>query len=890
MEYDVDFEIAKPYYRRYPAAHFPMDYTHIHSYDYDERLFSDMNMLDSTGRSIIYYYYQTLLKARAQGHNINLLSVNRHLHRRGYGNLASLTVRQGESSANDRIIYDHFVETILPNMFSKKWKESVIVIVHGLRSLGLFAGLYSLAKEDYLAEFSKQLRAFRLDGPCGPLSRPFQRGWSVCSAIGPGFLADDRPADLFKYLTANGNGGLPEFTPSEYLGEVFALVPHQGGAYGSNSDSAKSPSSHAEAGKSFGSRSKDAEQLLADFHAEIAGTHFSQRGDDGAGSSDYASTSAHGIRTVKIDHIDEQQILDAMSLPRDQYFRRHDIYVLGCFERKKTVYTQQARALTLVHALFKAGKITPKTKIAIVGGGISGMAAAVAASEIGARVVVVEKADSLVPVQSNCKHRWLHPGFYDWPAAGCSEEETNFPIGALNWRADRADLVFNCLIKQFFAYKEKKNRDSEDRTKFNVFLNWPVRMILWDRLNGKHTICCRRFENLESKTLERYDALVPGSGFIDRNDSTAWKNASAELIREIQFLGDRGKAPVQQGDPADMAAPGVRVPGIGFPGNQLRELGPYEIVDCDILIFATGFGREDPEHEIRDMNLEAGALLNGSYWDTDSDAMGAAGRRESAAAGQERAADVAEAERKRHGIYIVSGSGDGALIDILRLCIREFSDPAWHLDFIRRMNEAITVELGGAIWSNRREILVHADELRQLFESDAFRLTEGESERLRQIENTMKGFDVDVFLDLFNIELNDVVVYNISMDPQPFWADSAVAHRLLIWCLHKKNRVRFIRGQIVGYKSGNVGAVLVQRTNTGKTREFEARGVVIRHGVGRQAAEFLEIQGLLVPDRDDKRTSDIVADDGRRLVSLLRLSNALHPETEKFFRHTVKHI
>jgi hypothetical protein len=160
MEYDVDFEIAKPYYRRRPGAYFPMEYTHIHRYDFDDRLLADMNALDQDGRAILHYYYGLIQKNDERG--IKLFSVNRHFHRREYGNLPSLSFRPAEGPPDETIIYDHFVETILPNVFSKDWQHTVIVIVHGLRLLGTFAGLYCLSQPEYLAGLRQRLQIFRV--------------------------------------------------------------------------------------------------------------------------------------------------------------------------------------------------------------------------------------------------------------------------------------------------------------------------------------------------------------------------------------------------------------------------------------------------------------------------------------------------------------------------------------------------------------------------------------------------------------------------------------------------------------------------------------------------------------------------------------------------------
>ena len=68
--------------------------------------------------------------------------------------------------------------------------------------------------------------------------------------------------------------------------------------------------------------------------------------------------------------------------------RWYGLYVLGCYDRTKTVYVQQCRALTLVHALFEAGELRPGGSLGIIGGGAAGVTAAAAAATKGARVIL----------------------------------------------------------------------------------------------------------------------------------------------------------------------------------------------------------------------------------------------------------------------------------------------------------------------------------------------------------------------------------------------------------------------------------------------------------------------------------------------------------------------
>lgn len=117
-----------------------------------------------------------------------------------------------------------------------------------------------------------------------------------------------------------------------------------------------------------------------------------------------------------------------------------NVFVLGCFARAVTIYSQQVRALNLIDALVKEGRLTRRSKVAVVGGGIGGLSAAGAAAVRGAhKVVVFERASELMPVQRDAPSRFVHPRIYEWPWVPFGEDEAGLPI--LNWKADEANAV-----------------------------------------------------------------------------------------------------------------------------------------------------------------------------------------------------------------------------------------------------------------------------------------------------------------------------------------------------------------------------------------------------------------------------------------------------------------
>lgn len=124
-----------------------------------------------------------------------------------------------------------------------------------------------------------------------------------------------------------------------------------------------------------------------------------------------------------------------------------NVYVLGCFAKYATIYSQQVRAINLVDSLCRTGQMASGTKVAIVGAAASGLTAAVAAALRGATVEVFEKEGVLFPIQRNPGRRFLHPHVYDWPVGEILDSDAGLPI--LNWRADDASVVFATLERQW---------------------------------------------------------------------------------------------------------------------------------------------------------------------------------------------------------------------------------------------------------------------------------------------------------------------------------------------------------------------------------------------------------------------------------------------------------
>lgn len=186
------------------------------------------------------------------------------------------------------------------------------------------------------------------------------------------------------------------------------------------------------------------------------------------------------------------------------------VYVLGSLERRVTVYSQQVRALNLVHALFERGELGPDTNLAVVGAGAAGLTCAAAALHRGARVTVLEKCRQLLPIFRRARpeqpvNRWLHPRVYDWPQPGWNGSRAGLPL--LDWLAGSVAEVAETLL----AGWEDIARQHDER----LTVHCDVERIRIDRLRetSVRLTYVKPADTGRQNTRDTFDALVLAVGF-----------------------------------------------------------------------------------------------------------------------------------------------------------------------------------------------------------------------------------------------------------------------------------------------------------------------------------------------------------------------------------------
>ena len=215
------------------------------------------------------------------------------------------------------------------------------------------------------------------------------------------------------------------------------------------------------------------------------------------------------------------------------------IFVLGCFEQRVTVYSQQVRAINLVDAILSQEMVRLQGgKVAIVGAGVAGMTAAVAFAKAApalASLDVFERRHEILQLQRNSR-RYLHPHFYDWPSAGAELTDAGLPI--MNWQAGLAGDVANVLLAEF--------NQSVESSRLTVHTNHQV-----IGLKPSEYGPVRVVTDIGPAFHRIYDAVILAIGFgierfIDKETSSYWTPTElsapilANVVNPLIFISGNG--------------------------------------------------------------------------------------------------------------------------------------------------------------------------------------------------------------------------------------------------------------------------------------------------------------------------------------------------------------
>jgi hypothetical protein len=126
------------------------------------------------------------------------------------------------------------------------------------------------------------------------------------------------------------------------------------------------------------------------------------------------------------------------------------VYVCGCFERWVSIYLQAVRGLNLSWALVESGRAK---RVAVIGGGFAGLAAAAGLGHKGVEVTLFEQNRELLQTQRNNRVRSIHPHIHEWPRPGSLEVRAGLPL--LEWHAGLSADMATEVLRQFAAEVER---------------------------------------------------------------------------------------------------------------------------------------------------------------------------------------------------------------------------------------------------------------------------------------------------------------------------------------------------------------------------------------------------------------------------------------------------
>ncbi len=135
-----------------------------------------------------------------------------------------------------------------------------------------------------------------------------------------------------------------------------------------------------------------------------------------------------------------EQVIEAAYL-----HSRPNCYFVGPYARRVSFVSQQHRALDLVTALYRDGRLTGK-RVAVVGAGVAGITVAAALRGLDHGLDLYEQAGEPLTSQMMASHRIVHPTISRWPAEPL-ELTTKFRV--LDWAVGPCTKIIADLRDQW---------------------------------------------------------------------------------------------------------------------------------------------------------------------------------------------------------------------------------------------------------------------------------------------------------------------------------------------------------------------------------------------------------------------------------------------------------
>lgn len=187
------------------------------------------------------------------------------------------------------------------------------------------------------------------------------------------------------------------------------------------------------------------------------------------------------------------------------------VFSVGPYGNRVNFAFQQRRALSLVYGLdqtFDAEK--NEMTVAVLGGGVAGLTTCLALKRVGFRRITLYEANrDVLSTQAAATHRYIHPGYSDWPSdTSTFAATTDFPL--LNWHCGNAYEVAEQIRRQWEA--EFKDGD------INLKSGRIVKLVTWDKNASQvvvHSFPATNRDARPPSQTAQYDLAILTLGFGD---------------------------------------------------------------------------------------------------------------------------------------------------------------------------------------------------------------------------------------------------------------------------------------------------------------------------------------------------------------------------------------
>jgi hypothetical protein len=203
------------------------------------------------------------------------------------------------------------------------------------------------------------------------------------------------------------------------------------------------------------------------------------------------------------------------------------IFPLGLYQHSVTIYKQQKRALNLAFLLKSSPTIELAGKrVAVIGGGISGITMAGALAVLGAKVELFEKGPTLMSLQEGCETRWVHPFLYNWPVEGSKSRRAGQPL--FDWEASSAGGVKRQVYREFRELQDFLKKENKVKTTLNR------KVSIQDK--DKVEIEIKPFLLGADSEIKQFDIVILAIGFgvenfvDDLDPPSYWRNDSLNQV------------------------------------------------------------------------------------------------------------------------------------------------------------------------------------------------------------------------------------------------------------------------------------------------------------------------------------------------------------------------